>query len=189
MEVGAGRGRCHEFLGLDAKRVVQLDSSRAMLEIQPREECLLRIIHDAENLPFLAGDFAAVVAFLCDPFLGLDFLAEAFRLLAPNGLFLATTPSHEWGVALRKDLGIDDMQTRFLTHAGTTVIVPSILIPIPRLSEMLEFVGFEKSRIAVRRHRLPLDAKPISPDIEQPASKLGVEPHDLDILCSVIAEK
>lgn len=189
LEIGAGRGRCQEYLSLDAKRVVQLDSSRAMLELQPREECLLRIVHEAEKLPFLDNQFVCVAAFLCDPFLGLDFLAESYRVLTSNGIFIATTPSYEWGVALRSDLGIDNMQTRFVTHAGTRVVVPSVLIPIARLSEMIEFVGFKKPETMIRSHRLPMTAEPVSPDIEQPASKLGVDPYSLDIIYSIISQK
>ncbi len=189
LDVGAGRGRCKEFLGIESKRVIQLDNSRTMLEVQPREDCLLRILHDAESLPFLDSQFCCVTAFLCDPFLGLNFLWEVYRVLSPNGLFVATTPSYEWGVALRKELQINTSLTRFTTKAGTQVVVPSILIPSDRLIEMLKLAGFRQDRVQLKRHRLPPNASPISQDISVPAQKLGYNVHELDILYSIVAEK
>src|SRR5688572_10473153 len=81
LDAGAGRGRCTEFFGTDASRIVQLDSSREMLRLEGREDCIIKICHAAETLPFLDGQFAVVAGFLCDPFLGLNFLAESYRVL------------------------------------------------------------------------------------------------------------
>src|SRR5712671_4605883 len=80
LEVGCGRGRCSEFLQAPRERIVQLDASQAMLEIPDREPCLLRLHADATNIPTVAGEFTGVVGFLVDPFIGLDFLREAFRV-------------------------------------------------------------------------------------------------------------
>jgi SAM-dependent methyltransferase len=189
LDVGAGRGRCKEFLGIDPKRVIHLDNSSVMLALQPREESLLRILHEAETLPFCDFQFSCVMAFLCDAFLGLNFLAEVYRVLLPGGSFVATTPSYEWGIALRKELRISPSVTRFITKGGTQVVVPSVLIPGDKLLEMLKHVGFKQSKVQLRRHRLPLSASPISQDISMPAKSVGCDVHDLDILYSVVAEK
>jgi len=189
LDVGAGKGRCKEFLGIDPMRVIHLDNSSVMLGLQPREESLLRILHEAETLPFVDSQFSCLTAFLCDGFLGLNFLAEVYRVLLPGGSFVATTPSYEWGTTLRKELQISASQTRFITKVGTQLVLPSVLIPVDRLLEMLKHVGFGQRKVQLRRHRLPLSATPISQDISTPAEALGCDVHDLDILYSVFAEK
>lgn len=194
LDVGAGRGRCNEFLGIDPKRVVQLDNSPAMLNVQPREDCLLRIVHDATDLPFLDGEFACVTAFLCDPFLGLSFLYEVYRVLTVGGLFIATTPSHKWGTALRAELKIDQSQTRFVRYRAKEekdkkVIVPSVLIPKIQVQEMLEHVGFREERFEVTVHCLLSNAEPISDHIVLPANILRCDKHTLGILYSIVARK
>src|SRR6185437_9304844 len=126
LDVGCGRGRAGEFLGLDPSRVIQLDNSTAMLKLEPREECALRIRHSAESLPFVNQEFACVAAFLCDPYLGLEFLAESYRVLKRGGLFVATTPAYEWGLPLRTALGLNTSMTRFITRQGI-ILAPSVL--------------------------------------------------------------
>lgn len=189
LDAGAGRGRTNEFLSVEPKRVVQLDSSQRMLEIQPREESLIRILHDAQCLPFLDSQFCCVTAFLFDPFMGPKFFAEAFRVLSTGGIFIGTIPSYEWGTALRKQLQLDPSLAYFVTTAGTSVLVPSVLFPVDQLVKMLETTGFAVSRIQVQPHRLPLDANPVSKDIVLPASAIGCGVHDLDILYSIVATK
>jgi SAM-dependent methyltransferase len=164
LDIGSGKGRCVEFLGVDANQVIQLDNSRAILDLSPRE------------------------AFLCDPYLGLDFLAEAYRILRTDGLFLATTPAYEWGTALRRGISIDSSEMRFETLAGSEVRVPSILVPRDRLVEMLRRVGFI-SEIQVQPHRLPKDAAPVSEDVTRAADALKCRVHELDLLYLVIARK
>lgn len=188
LDIGAGRGRCNEFLAVNPERVVQLDNSQRMLEVNPREACMLRVLHQAESLPFFNTEFSFVASFLCDPFLGLNFLHEAYRVLAPGGLFVATTPSYEWGAPLRAHLGISTLETRFITREGK-VVVPSVLIPHNKLIEMLELAGFEGDKVRVSRHRLPHNVAPISPDIIMPADALRVGVHELDILYLIEAEK
>lgn len=188
LDIGCGRGRSAEFLGVDPRRVVQLDSSAKMLALQPREACALRICHRAESLPFLNEEFACVTAFLCDPYLGLEFLGESHRVLRERGVFVATTPSYEWGAPLRTALGISTSMTRFITRNGK-VLVPSVLVPQDQLVEMLKRVGFDERKFEVTRHRLPHNAQPISPDISNPAVQLGIDVHDLDIIYVITAEK
>jgi hypothetical protein len=49
LEVGCGRGRCQEFLGVDKNRVVQLDSSREMRICRARVN--LQFISKTATLP------------------------------------------------------------------------------------------------------------------------------------------
>lgn len=182
LEVGAGRGRANEFLGIESERVVQLDNSSAMLRLEPREKSLLRVLSDAEQLPFPNEEFDLVIGFLCDPFLGLNFLSEARRVLKPGGMLVATTPSETWGKALRGDLGIDDMETRFVLRNGKIVKVPSALYPVAQLQTMLEAVGFRRESIQIRSFSLPNGVQPVSDDIVAPASRLGQSPYEIRLL-------
>jgi SAM-dependent methyltransferase len=190
LEVGAGRGRCQEFLGIDAgARVVQLDNSRAMLGIPTREPSLLQVLHRAEELPFIDEQFSCVAAFLCDPFLGLNFLAESYRVIKPGGLFIGTTPAYEWGATLRKELSLDPNETRFIARDESKIVVPSVLVSRQQLSEMLAAAGFEPAHLVIESHRLPLGTKPVSPDIERPAKSLGMSPFELEILYTIVGKK
>ena len=189
LDVGCGRGRCTEFLRVPGNRIVQLDNSLIMLNMPGREAALVRVLHDAEELPFPDGQFTCVAAFLCDPFLGLNFLHEAHRVLKLGGLLIGTTPDLSWGVALRDGLGIDRMTTRFLLNDGSTEAIPSALFEPAQLREMLRRVGFDEARIPISRHRLPNDVPSVSPDILGPAANLNIDPHDLDILTVFTARR
>lgn len=189
LDVGSGRGRCVEFLGVEPNRVVQLDNSRAMLELSPREECLFRILHDAERLPFLDESFSCVAAFLCDPYLGLNFLTDSFRVLEVGGIFVATTPAFEWGTALRKELCIDSSETRFKTLAGPELRVPSVLVSAEHLLSMLVRAGFDKTSVSIEKHSLPSKSEPVSEDVITSAQHLDVSIHELDLIYLVVATK
>lgn len=188
LEVGAGRGRAKEFLNIEPERVIQLDNSVEMLRFEPREDSFLRVLSDAENLPFPDDEFDLVLGFLCDPFLGLNFLSEARRVLKAGGLLIATTPSETWGKALRGDLGVDEMETRFVLRDGSTLKVPSALYPVAQLRSMLEAAGFGRESIAISSHCLPDHAEPVSGDVIAPAEHLGVSPHNLVLLDLIKAQ-
>jgi SAM-dependent methyltransferase len=187
LEVGCGRGRCTEFLGVPPGRVVQLDVSREMLALGDREPSLLRVHADATSIPLFDGQFAAVVGFLIDPFVGLCFFAEASRLLVEGGLLLATSPAAEWGHALRGHREPEASLARFITKRRDTVLVPSALITKPKLAEMLSYCGFQA--ISVTDHFLPSDADVISPDIQTVADRRAIDVHNLPILYLVHAAK
>lgn len=187
LEVGCGRGRCTEFLSIESRRIVQLDSSQGMLALADRELCLLQVHADAASVPLFDEQFAALVGLLIDPFIGLNFFSEAYRLLKPGGLFFVTTPTAEWGHPLRDDLIIDRSVAQFLTKSGKTVIVPSTLIPVDQLNEMLSYTGFQN--ISITPHCLPCDADPISPDIKRVADKKEIAVHELPIVHFITATK
>lgn len=189
LDIGCGRGRCKEFLDIDCSRVIQLDSSQEMLKLSPREECLLQVHHSAEKLPFIDSSFSCITSFLCDPFFGLDFLKESFRVLQPNGLFIATTPSYEWGRELRKKIKIDESETRFILSDGKQVKVPSILASKDLIISMLKRSGFSYESIKITGHKLPNDVTIISKDVIDAANELRCEPTELDLVYLIIAKR
>lgn len=189
LDIGSGRGRAAEFLNITPNRVIQLDNSKRMLELEPREACLIRILNHAEALPFLDSEFSCVTAFLCDTYLGLDFFSEVYRILQENGIFIATNPSYEWASVLRKELSLDLRLTRFNTKSGKEIKIPSIVVPNEQLSEMLTVAGFKDKNFQIRNHCLPAESKTVSSDIEIPAKKLNISVYELPIITSIVAVK
>lgn len=188
LELGAGRGRATEFLGVEKDRLIQLDSSEAMFALPNREPCGLKILSDACKIPLVSGQFAFVVGFLVDPFMGLDCLAEAFRMLTGRGKLLLTVPAKRWGDAIRSELGIDSMTTRFkILGTEQTVQLPSVLHTPNRIEEMLEMSGFRD--ISVTGHCLPANEQTVSPDITAAARKLNVPVDQLEIINVVRAAR
>jgi SAM-dependent methyltransferase len=189
LEIGAGRGRSNEFLSISAERTIQLDSSEVMLTLSPREPCLLRILHKAETLPFMEGEFSVVNSFLCDGYFGLEFLSEAFRVTQKGGLFIGTIPSFEWATGLRQNSILGNSFARFMKKDGEEVVVTSNIVPEKQLVEMLNHVGFPIENINISKLKLPTDVKPISPDIQTPAERAGVPIHEFDIIYLFWANK
>jgi SAM-dependent methyltransferase len=189
LDIGSGRGRTAEFLNIDPKRVIQLDNSKMMLELEPRECCLIRIHNHAEALPFLGSQFSCVTAFLCDAYLGMNFLSEVYRVLQKDGIFVATNPSFKWASALRREISLELGLTRYKTKSGKEIRVPSIVIPNEQLSEMLRVAGFEDTSFKIEDHCLPTESKIVSTDIEISARKLNVNVYEIPILTSVVAFK
>jgi SAM-dependent methyltransferase len=188
LELGSGKGRANEFLGIEPSRIVQLDSSLPMLELAARESCLLRVWADACSIPLVSRQFAGVVGFLVDPFLGLDCLAEAHRMLKDGGQLLLTTPTEQWGRALRGQLHIDLMTTRFNRVQGDgAVVLPSLLYTKERIKQMLEHSGFREVRIT--DECLPSGLSDVSQDIVAPSCELAVDLHALPIIHTIRAQR
>lgn len=190
LEVGAGRGRSRHFLRLPPERVVQLDDSPMMLSIGGRESCALRVLHSAEDLPFVDGQFVGIAAFMCDAFLGLNFLKEARRVLTRDGVLIGTTPSYEWRALLAEsgEAHAWRYERRFVRRDGRSVAVPSNCVPVAQLQQMLLHSGF--SSIDIQRWRLPEGEDQVSEDIRSAAQEAGVRsPYGLDILYTIIASR
>lgn len=187
VDVGCGRGRVGEFLKVDSDRIVQVDNSAEMLNLEARESCVLRVLHDAESLPFVDSQFSCVAAFLCDAFFGLNFLAEALRVTSTHGTLVATLPTPEWGLPLRTKLEINKGTTRFKTQTGVEVYAPSTLVPRERIAEMLFRVGW--TCVNLHPLRLPESSVSISQDILAVAEIMNRAPIDIDLINLVIARK
>jgi hypothetical protein len=183
-----GRGRSTEFLGVTASRIIQLDSSAAMLDLSDREPCLLKINADACSIPLVSRQFHAVTGFLVDPFFGLDSLAEAFRMLVDGGRLVLTMPTRVWGERLRKRLNIDVMTTRFkIIDREENVILPSLLHSADRIKEMLCMTGFRPASIT--NEYLPSEEVDISEDITSVCQEMGLGPFDLPLVHVIKAER
>jgi SAM-dependent methyltransferase len=188
LECGAGRGRATEYLQLDKSQIIQLDASSKMLALEEREECLIQLNADACSIPMPPQQFAGVVGFLVDPFLGLDFLSEAYRMLSDGGKLLLTSPTEEWGRALRKKLKLDDMTTRFrILGTEDTIILPSILHSKVKIEKMLKHVGF--NNVLVEGHCLSENVENISPDITSVLTELNIVKNELPIIYTIKATR
>jgi SAM-dependent methyltransferase len=188
LEVGCGRGRSNEFLGLPANRIVQLDASREMLALEDREPSSLRVLADATSVPLFDKQFSGIVGFLIDPFIGLAFFSETYRLLVPGGRLVVTTPAAEWALSLRGHDEPGASSARFITKdRRSVVVVPSTVMSSTRIAEMLAFYGFES--ITITEHCLPEGADPISPDIQIVAEKQAIEVHEVPILYVISANR
>jgi ubiquinone/menaquinone biosynthesis C-methylase UbiE len=188
LECGAGKGRATEYLKLNSNQIVQLDASLKMLELEEREQCLIQLNADACRIPMPSQQFVGVVGFLVDPFLGLDFLSEAYRMLKDGGKLLLTSPSEEWGSALRKKLNLDEMTTRFkILGTEDTVVLPSILHSKVKIEEMLKHVGF--NNVLVKGHCLSENVKNTSPDITCVLNELNIDKNELPIIYTIRATR
>jgi SAM-dependent methyltransferase len=187
LEVGCGSGRCNTFLKIDPSRIVQLDASREMLALKNREKCLLRVHGDAASIPLFDAQFEAVIGFLADPFIGLQFFAEAWRVLRPGGLLLVSTPTPDWGHTLRGTEEPEASYATFLTKTNKQVQVASTLIPRERLESMLQLLNY--SQIAITHHLLPVETKPVSDDVKNAAEKKRLTEYTLPLIYLVCATK
>jgi SAM-dependent methyltransferase len=91
LDLGCGEGRLVYPLCARGLSVVALDNSATMLSAVPGN----RVRGDARRLPFRDGSFGAVAALymlyhLPDPS---ESIAESYRVLRPDGIFLACAPS------------------------------------------------------------------------------------------------
>lgn len=189
LEVGCGRGRCNEFLGIEHNRIVQLDSSLKMLSLKDREDCLLKIHADATSVPLFDEQFSAIIGFLVDPFMGFNFIKEAYRLLKRNGLFFITTPAFKWGNSLRGEE--ERYIARFLEKGNRGCVdLPSILYKTKTLRKILKYSGFKK-RVKISSHCLPKQVveSQISDDIKKVAEKVSGSLYKLPVVTFIETKK
>ncbi|WP_189278839.1 class I SAM-dependent methyltransferase [Kitasatospora griseola] len=187
LEIGAGRGRVQEYLGVAGNRVIQVDISLGMLSLQPREMSAGRIVAAAENLPFADSSFSLAVAFLYDPFNYSRAYREIARVLGPSGLFIGTLPSQAWGLPLRRSLDLPETETEFVLHDGSRVRRPSRLTSHRAIRALAEKAGLIAELI--EDFPMPRDVSNISPHVKLPAQILGISPFDLPLITVVIARK
>ena len=190
LELGAGRGRLQELLGVPASRTVQTDISAKMLNLSRTRidsERLNRIRCDALDLPFAPCSFKAVVALLYDPYNKSRLYKEVQRVLDKNGVFVGTLPNITWGRTLRRIRRYRSDLVRFVSLSGEFVTMSSILMSEMRLKKVVTDAGLQV--VVVKSLCLPAKVEKISPDIVAPAEKLGLTPTELPILDLVVARK
>lgn len=189
LEFGAGRGKSNSFLGIDAKRIIQLDWSLKMLALTDREDSLLRIHSRAEKTPFLDYEFATCAAFLCDPFWNKEFLTESFRVLKDGGVFIGTLPSFTWGVNLRSKLNFAPNTTKFLTEGGKELVLTSILSSREEILDLLLTVGYPRKFISISSAALSPNSSKISSHISISARNQKLDEKEIEIIDIIIAKK
>jgi SAM-dependent methyltransferase len=157
-----------------------------MLEHEPREQALLKLVCDARSTPFVGPSFACVCAFLFDPFNTPELYCEIARVLKPGGVFIGTLPDWEWGTALRGQIGLPPHKTRFQLRDGTTVVTSSFLSSNQEVCQRARSARLEPE---VRRLSLPQFVDRISPDIERAADRIGQDAKRIPIVQLVVATK
>lgn len=187
LDLGAGRGTAARYCGVPTSRIIQVDIALPMLRLEPREGSAARIQADALVLPFKAQSFCAVTAFLFDPFNYPSLYREVSRVLRLGGRFVGTLPHPVWGFTLRNLRGHGVYRSRFFNRAGEIVERRSILMTQNDIAELLANAAFRDVRIDTIY--LPADNGSVSPDIVDPAHRLGVTPYELQILFVIWATK
>lgn len=187
IELGAGRGRAGEYLGVSPGRVIQCDASEKMLSLTCREECVAKALCDANETPFMPRCFAIAAAFLFDAFNDVGFYREVHRILKPGGVFVGTLPTCEWGWPLRDLINIPRDTTRFFTRDDEVVQAPSLLRPLEEVAGMASSVGL---RVAEwEYHTLASETARLSPDIEKSAIASGQSTAELPLVATIVANK
>jgi SAM-dependent methyltransferase len=182
LELGAGRGRANEFLGVSSERIVQTDASLAMLALRDREPSLMRLCCDGRNTPFVSEQFSIVCAFLYDAFSGEEVLTEVHRVLVSGGTFVGTLPESRWGHTLRHELGLAPDETRFRLRDGRIATVSSLLWDDDQVAAHAKAAGFREIHIEHARIVLDVAAGPISRDVSSVAARLNVPIDTLDLV-------
>lgn len=185
--VGAGRGTGNPYFMQDGNRIIHTDISYSMLTLSPREDCKVRVQCDALALPFASNTFAAVTAFLFDPYNKPAFYVEVSRVLARQGVFLGTFPHYEWGITLRQMRGYAMNKARLVTQDGRVLERDSFLMNDEEISQNL--ISVELQLAQSLDLRLPRSEEGISPDIMDPAEVAGRDPYDLPIMKLIVARK
>lgn len=153
VELCAGIGRLTEYTGYVAD--IHVDSSIEMLRQRPRERGV-RVLADARHLPFIEEEFSLAAAFLCDPALTAEFVQEVYRVLAPGGTFIFSTPASEWATALRGGLV---HETTFVKADGSSVTVPSNIYDRTQLLQLVSsFYSITFSSCTLPTHCTPSGA-------------------------------
>lgn len=187
LDLGAGKGRLGEYCGIAPKRIVQVDVSLRMLTLPERESALGCVRADALALPFKAGVFTTIAAFLFDPFNQSALFAQVARVMVSGGMFIGTIPHYEWGRALRAGTGNSADKAVFTLKNNERVARPSVLSRPELLAHHLSAAGLEI--VTNEALTLPRDVERISPDIEAPARMMGLSVYDIPIVQLVIAKR
>ena len=166
LEVGTGRGALTEVLVRFGLELSVLDISRAMLQRHALGQDLPRIQGSALRLPIRSGALHVVLGSLIDAFVHRELFAEISRVLAPGGRFAFSTPSAEFGTALRDPHSV--AETRFGLSDGSSVAVPSFLFEPSELYDLASGTGLSLE-VACLSAAAASDAA-VPPDVRTAAS-------------------
>jgi SAM-dependent methyltransferase len=166
-DVGAGDSVLAEVLaarGIALEGTTALDESPSMLAHSEKwaSQGLRLVVGDAEGIPAENGSAAFVLASLGDPYNTDGWWLEVARVLAPEGVCLFTTPTHEWAGGFRNG-GAPDV-AEFELADGRKVLVPSVVRPPEEQVRQIERAGL---RVEAVEHvtRGELRRSPLSPKL------------------------
>lgn len=145
LETGAARSLVAEALSefdLNLSNLTIQDDSEKMLAHSLRWQNAVRdiFVSDARRLPSQDRSFEMIFSFLADPYNDEQLWSEVKRVLADDGFWIVTLPSHRWSKAFRKASGLK--VSRFLTKSGEEFDLPSITYPVGEFVRSLERRGF-----------------------------------------------
>lgn len=187
LELGAGKGSTGKYCRAPSHRIIQIDVSRTMLLLNPREACVSRINCSAMNLPVSSLSVSAVTAFLYDVYNKQELYFEVSRVLRNEGLFIGTLPHGKWGTALRHALKYDADRARFITEERQIVELDSFLMDDQEIAQVVVRAGLTLKQ--TYDLFLPTDVERVSRDIMVPASYLGLTAYTIPVVKLVIAQK
>lgn len=187
LELGSGKGCTGKYCKVESSRVIQIDVSKTMLVINPREDCFQGIRCDALRLPFLPLNISAVTAFLYDPYDTPELYKEVHRVLENGGVFIGTLPHFKWGTTLRRILGYDQDKTRLLTKDKYLVELDSFLMSDAEIEQAIKRAGL--TLLEMYDLYLPPHVQEVSEHILIPASAIGLTAYTLPIVKLIIAKK
>jgi SAM-dependent methyltransferase len=166
-DVGAGDSVLAEILagrGIALVGTTALDESPSMLAHSEKwaSQGLRLVVGVAEGIPAENGSAAFVLASLGDPYNTNGWWLEVARVLAPEGVCLFTTPTHEWARGFRN--GGACQFAEFELADGRKVLVPSVVRPPEEQVRQIERAGL---RVEAVEHvtRGELRRGPLSPKL------------------------
>jgi hypothetical protein len=140
-EVGPGKSLIAERFGPLPRSLVLVDSAQEMLEHSRRWfGCAVwPVCGTAQSLPLRPRCCDGVVSILGDPYNHIEFWREARRVITPDGFVIFTTPAYSWS----RDFRGGALEAEFELTDGTSVLVPSLVVPPDAQREMIQRAGLE----------------------------------------------
>ncbi len=185
LEIGPGTG----WLRSDIEWPPDVDYVAAEISPAMAEACRAStgdpiVLASSSELPFGAGQFEAMFAVLCDPYIGPESLTEWKRVLKRHGLLVFTVPAERWSRALRPQHARH--VTTFLNLVGEPVETTAVGLRPSQLVSLLEICGFDLLTLADVATPRP---HPIPPAVESAARTLEVDARNLPVVTLVTARR
>lgn len=187
VEFGCGLGVLDTLVQSD--QVVLTDNSPQMLQhaIDRTSDSVSCLQTDALRSCFEKNSVSVAVALLADPYNVPEFFNEMNRVVRLGGALIFSTPSHEWAVALREKVGLDETETRFTTQESGIISAPSFVRSRQKQESVLREAGF--SIVAFEQLAVQDSNCNPSPHVQLAAKKLNVSDRILPIVDFYVTKK
>lgn len=168
VEVGAGDSAAASLLharGYSVSGLLITDAFERMLthSSQWQERGAKLEIMSAQDLKCETASFDMLISSLGDPYNTPSFWSEAFRVLRPGGRVIFTTPSFEWANRFRTEAAAN--RAEFIIRNGTSVDLPSFVMPLPQQIAMIASAGFTVTNFSSLGEELLHPAERLSPKL------------------------